>query len=276
MPAGKTRTERPTVARTVLVRRDGAFEVREAFHDANAVYQRHHHEKPSLFVVLSGRIDESVATPPVECAWSSAGYLPAGVEHRSACGAGTVHSVDMVLDPAWVARSGVSDTSRAAYASHPAIFRAAQRLVRASRERDAAQRLAIEELVLGILVGAAEDGGADRSRGRALWLRSVVEIMRDDRGGQGDLSAIAAAVGRHPAHVCREFRRAFGCPMFAFARMIRIERAAVLLRTTRLPLAAVALDTGFGDQAHFSRVFRSVMGVTPARYRACAGPHAAA
>jgi AraC-like DNA-binding protein len=32
------------------------------------------------------------------------------------------------------------------------------------------------------------------------------------------------------------------------------------------PLADVALDAGFVDQAHFTRMFRSAFGLTPGRY----------
>ena len=34
------------------------------------------------------------------------------------------------------------------------------------------------------------------------------------------------------------------------------------------PLAEVACDAGFADQAHFTRAFTSAFGLTPARYRA--------
>jgi AraC-like DNA-binding protein len=33
-------------------------------------------------------------------------------------------------------------------------------------------------------------------------------------------------------------------------------------------LVEVAYDTGFADQAHFSRAFKSAFGLTPTRYRA--------
>ena len=36
------------------------------------------------------------------------------------------------------------------------------------------------------------------------------------------------------------------------------------------PLAAVACDAGFADQAHLTRVFKAAFGLTPARYRALA------
>jgi AraC-like DNA-binding protein len=36
------------------------------------------------------------------------------------------------------------------------------------------------------------------------------------------------------------------------------------------PLADVAAEAGFADQAHFTRMFKAALGLTPARYRALA------
>ena len=38
--------------------------------------------------------------------------------------------------------------------------------------------------------------------------------------------------------------------------------------STKRALVDVACEAGFADQAHFTRVFRSAFGLTPARYRA--------
>jgi len=35
----------------------------------------------------------------------------------------------------------------------------------------------------------------------------------------------------------------------------------------RRPLASVALDLGFSSQSHFTRLFSSLTGMTPAKYR---------
>lgn len=45
----------------------------------------------------------------------------------------------------------------------------------------------------------------------------------------------------------------------------RVIRARALL-AQGLPPAAVAAATGFADQAHLTRVFRRITGVTPGRY----------
>jgi AraC family transcriptional regulator len=34
-----------------------------------------------------------------------------------------------------------------------------------------------------------------------------------------------------------------------------------------MPLAVIAVRTGFSDQSHFTRLFKQYVGTTPARYR---------
>jgi AraC-like DNA-binding protein len=56
--------------------------------------------------------------------------------------------------------------------------------------------------------------------------------------------------------------------------MRRLDFAGGRLRE-RGPLAEVALSAGFADQAHLTRMFRSVYGLTPGRYvrlRGAGGP----
>jgi AraC family transcriptional regulator len=47
----------------------------------------------------------------------------------------------------------------------------------------------------------------------------------------------------------------------------RIERASQLLISTNLPIAEIALRTGFSSQSHFSDVFRRSTGATPRAFR---------
>lgn len=47
----------------------------------------------------------------------------------------------------------------------------------------------------------------------------------------------------------------------------RLERAKALLVSDACALTEVAAETGFSDQAHFTKVFRKHVGTTPARWR---------
>ena len=81
------------------------------------------------------------------------------------------------------------------------------------------------------------------------------------------LTQIAGAVGVHPVYLATAFRENFGVTIGEFVRKLRIELACNELTKGDLPLATIALQAGFVDQSHFSKVFKSFLGTTPAKYR---------
>jgi AraC-like DNA-binding protein len=52
-----------------------------------------------------------------------------------------------------------------------------------------------------------------------------------------------------------------------YIRRRRVERAQQLMLLSQESLAQIALACGFADQAHYCRVFRSVVGVSPSAWR---------
>jgi AraC family transcriptional regulator len=79
-----------------------------------------------------------------------------------------------------------------------------------------------------------------------------------------DLSAVAH---RSVAHFSRAFKNAFGEPPHAYVVRRRLEVATHLMLTSTEPLSKIALSAGFSDQAHLSKVFRQVLGDSPASWR---------
>jgi AraC family transcriptional regulator len=59
--------------------------------------------------------------------------------------------------------------------------------------------------------------------------------------------------------------------MTDYVRRLRVEHARRELMTTSRSLADIAHSAGFADQAHLSRVFRQLTGVTPGAFRRVAG-----
>ena len=106
------------------------------------------------------------------------------------------------------------------------------------------------------------DGGLTGAQKRTIeaWVEAKLpEPMR--------LEAMAAAVGLTPCVFARLFRMTFGKPPYAFVIERRIARARRLLSATRLPIKQIAIDCGFSDQPHMTRLFRRTLGITPAKYR---------
>jgi hypothetical protein len=57
-----------------------------------------------------------------------------------------------------------------------------------------------------------------------------------------------------------------GLPILSI-RKWRIERARIYLADGKETLSEIAYATGFSSQAHFSSVFRRMIGITPTDYR---------
>ncbi len=81
------------------------------------------------------------------------------------------------------------------------------------------------------------------------------------------LESLAQQTGFSPYHFARLFRRTTGESPHHFVLRLRIERAQCLLQQRDLPLAVVALESGFANQSHFTQVFKRHLGLTPRAYR---------
>jgi transcriptional regulator GlxA family with amidase domain len=147
------------------------------------------------------------------------------------------------------------------------MLETAQRVLRA----DPGQAKSLLDRASVLLTPAAHslkalDQGAPS--GLAPWQeRKVDQFIAEnlDRTiGVGELAALARL---STTHFSRVFKRSFGVTPRDYVMRARLERAKVLLSRTSLSLCQIALDCGFCDQAHMSRIFHHVVGATPSRWR---------
>ncbi|MER5434296.1 AraC family transcriptional regulator [Streptomyces sp. NPDC002588] len=97
----------------------------------------------------------------------------------------------------------------------------------------------------------------------ARRLRELLDACVVDGVG---LAEAARVVQAHPAHLVRAFSGAYGIAPHQYLTARRVDRARRLLLDGRPPGEA-AVAAGFYDQAHLTRHFRKLVGVTPGRYR---------
>jgi AraC family transcriptional regulator len=81
------------------------------------------------------------------------------------------------------------------------------------------------------------------------------------------LDDLARQAGFSAYHFARLFRRTTGESPHQFVLRQRIERARALLDRPDMPLAQVALATGFAHQSHLTKHFKRQVGLTPSAYR---------
>ena len=79
------------------------------------------------------------------------------------------------------------------------------------------------------------------------------------------LPAAAGAISAQPTQLARAFTATFGIPPHAYVLGRRLEAARDRILAGQ-PLADVAAEVGFHDQAHLTRRFKRFLGTTPGRF----------
>jgi AraC family transcriptional regulator len=97
-------------------------------------------------------------------------------------------------------------------------------------------------------------------------LRGVDEFIHAHLDQRISLADLANCVHLSVPHFARMFRTTTHRPPYQYVLELRLERARILLETTRLPLAEVAYRCGFSSQSHFTTHFTRYVGVSPARF----------
>lgn len=102
---------------------------------------------------------------------------------------------------------------------------------------------------------------------KSIRLAATLQYLQDNYGEPLRLPDVARKAGFSVPAFSRVFRQATGTSFLNYLRNIRVEQAKVLLRTTTLPTAQIAISCGFQSPHHLIRSFKKVTGQTPGDYR---------
>jgi AraC family transcriptional regulator len=140
--------------------------------------------------------------------------------------------------------------------------------------RDGPSLLALDQfsLILGAHLlqryGVLEKIGKVSKGGLAPWQkRRAAELLRENLDGRIRLTEVARECALSVSHFARSFKETFGISTHQWLIRRRIEHAQELLTQKTTPIVDVAIQSGFSDQAAFTRTFRQVVGVSPGRWR---------
>jgi len=108
---------------------------------------------------------------------------------------------------------------------------------------------------------------AELVTGSALAVERVRRHIEENWREEMRLDDVAARAHMSGAHLCRLFKKHTGRTIVEYLHHRRIERAMVMLNSTGEKVITIAHESGFGDLAHFNRVFRRITGQTPSEFR---------
>ena len=242
----------------------------ETSYSAGARVPEHAHDMPLMCLVLRGTIRECCERRARSIEAGSVFFHPDAAAHshefRHATRLFNIQLGNEWLDglqPFLVARSGAPRTlgGRAPWmAAH---------VYHAFISGDTSRELDIEHMTLELL-----GSGVDETASTAVapeWIRRMRDSLADRCLERVRMTDIASEFGVHPMHLSRAFHKHCGVTITSFIRERRLEYARRELCDSNRELSAIALEAGFSDQGHFSRIFKRQTGMTPGGYRALLG-----
>lgn len=233
----------------------------------NHQFAPHAHEQPHVCFVLGGTLIERDGRRPNRMPAGVARLSPAGDAHDLAVGDGSplrclVLSVDAAVidDPRGLARDGRR------YCEGPGVRSLAERMLGELRADDDASPISLEMLAIETAALGWHARGPVVSE-TPPWLVRVCERLRDDPNTLPALDELAHEAGVGRSSLARAFRLRYGCTIGQYVRSRRLEVARRLVLGSETPLATVALESGFADQSHMTRLFAARFGMPPGRLR---------
>ena len=227
----------------------------------------HAHDAPLVSLVLQGAATEEIGSRTRELGAQTLLYTPPYETHAHRY-LTPGRWLNVQFSARWFARVGAGEV---ALPTGPQVVRDgaaitwAARLGAELREPDRISRFAIEGALLLLVADLARLPVLGERR-RPRWLKSVEDAIEAAGADTPSITDLAAIAGVHASHLLRTFRRYHGTTVATYVRRRRVERARAEVAKGDRPLSMIALDAGFSDQSHFTRVFRQTFGETPARY----------
>lgn len=118
--------------------------------------------------------------------------------------------------------------------------------------------------IAGVMRPAAQAGRPPEDYAR---IAKALDLVQRRHGERLAVSDLARSAGLSISQLQREFLRLLGLTPSAYITKVRVLMARRALERSDRAVGTIALDLGFYDQSHFTRVFRQQTGLTPLAYR---------
>jgi AraC family transcriptional regulator len=103
--------------------------------------------------------------------------------------------------------------------------------------------------------------------GQDARIKCAIEFIESNFSDDISLSDIAQASALSLTQLTAHFQRQTGSTPYSYVIDRRLRQAELILATTEMPIAQVAVETGFSDQQHLTRTFRARRQQTPRQVR---------
>jgi len=241
--------------------------LREVYHASFAhSYPMHTHEDWAVMLVDRGAVTYALDRAEHRASPAAVTLLPPGVAHdgRPAVTGSGYRKQVLYLRRDWLPDELTGRIAHRPTVTEPPAHAAARRVHAALAHPG--DEMAAEHWLLAVRDAVYRHAGTARPATRDVPLARRLRVLLDSRYTESfTIAAAAAELGAHPSHAVRVFSETYGIAPHRYLVGRRVDAARRLLGNGCRPADAAA-QTGFHDQAHLTRHFRRVWGVTPGAF----------
>lgn len=117
--------------------------------------------------------------------------------------------------------------------------------------------------IIDICRGA--DGSGIKKSGSKV--QTIIQYINENLRNELSIDEIASACYMSKYHMCRKFKDETGTTIGNYIKLQRIYLSKKLLADNESRISDIALEAGFSDTSHFTKVFSAEVGITPSQYK---------
>ena len=230
---------------------------------------KHTHEDAHFLFIIKGRYITSAKNVNDLCSALTLIFNPSGTTHRDRfqSAGGRFLAVSLKAQTTEFMQRPTDLIDHSVAFSDRRISWIGSRLYEEFHQTDDASALVMEGLTLELLGHVLRCRRSPTSPPR--WLELARQMLHDRPTELITAREIAQTVGVHPVYLVSAFRKHYRVTIGTYVRRLRIEFACRQISQTNASFSEIAVGAGFYDQSHFTRTFKSMMGMTPTQYRQC-------
>jgi AraC-like DNA-binding protein len=142
-----------------------------------------------------------------------------------------------------------------------------------NRKRNGFTASRLLEIFCAEAIGAYRLGAGGQRSG---WFKALddpkigraIHRLHESPGAKWSVASLAEIAAMSPSRFAARFREAMGRSAMSYVASWRMNVACRMLLETRAPLTSIAARVGYSDVAAFSRAFKTLVGQSPATWRA--------
>lgn len=100
-----------------------------------------------------------------------------------------------------------------------------------------------------------------------VYARYAIDYINQHYNEKIKIADLATYIGINRSYLTSNFKKATGYSPQEYLVLLRMDKAASMLKNTDMSISDVAASVGYGDQLAFSKIFKQYYGVSPRTFR---------